>query len=230
MENIEVLTAFMQQETFLDRNGEVRSIILSEQGYTSNSNLYGRCEAQQAASMVYAYYKAEMNEDIDAFIYFVQRDNSAASLENNYYLFGLWGEAEDGDLTKKLSHDVYKVMDRRESLQELGYMKNILGIEEWNEVIPNFDAAVFDGFEGMDAQSGDKKNISSVVVDEIPVQEYTGQEQLPEIYVSIDGTYLENDVDYDVVFLDNIEIGEAKAVIVGINEFTGIKEVNFRIK
>lgn len=230
MENIEVLTEFMRKETFLNKNGEVRSIILSEQGYTSNSNLYGKCEAQQAASMVYAYYKAEMNEDIDAFIYFLQVDNTAASLGNNYYLFGLWGQQEDGTLSKKLSHKVYEVMDTCQSLQELDYIKNILGIEAWEEVIPNFKENIFLDFKEWNSQRDTLKNINLAQVDEIVEQKYTGQECLPEICVSMDEMYLENDVDYDVVYLDNIEVGEAKAVIVGLNEFTGIKEISFMVE
>lgn len=230
MENIEVLINYMHQKEFLNKNGLVRSIILSEQGYTSNSNLYGKCEAQQAASMVYAYYKAEMLEDIDAFIYFVQRDNIGASLGNEYYLFGLEGENEDGSFKKKLSYEVYQVMDTKYAIQELWYIKNILGIEAWDEIITDFDEALFTGWNEWNIANNVKKDISLAMVEEIKAQKYTGSECLPEVSVSIDGIQLINDIDYDVVYMDNISVGVAKMVIVGLNNYCGIKEVSFMIQ
>lgn len=230
MKNIDVLTEFMKQEEFLTSNGDVRSIILSEQGYTSNSYLYGKCEAQQSASMLYAYYKAEMNEDIDAFVYFLQIDDTSASLGNDYYQFGLTHKNENGEIKKKLSYDVFKNMDKNDSLERFGYFKNILGIKDFSEIIPNFNPTVFNKFDKSKKDDNAKINISNAQIIKIENQQYTGKECLPEVMVELDGKTLINDIDYDVVYLNNIEPGEATVIIVGLNDYEGIKESNFLIE
>lgn len=229
MENIEVLVEFMKQKEFLDSEGQVRSIILSEQGYTSNSNVYGLCEAQQAASMLYAYYKTEMIDEIDAFIYFLQSDNAEASLGNDYYLFGLWGIDTNGSRYQKLSYSVYKDMDTRYSLQEFSYIKDVLGIEEWSDVIDNFEESIFEHF---DERANKKKllDISQATIDFISDQQYTGKECMPNVCVRFNGKILQNDIDYDVVYLNNVDSGEATAVVVGLRAYCGTTNAKFRIE
>ena len=61
MENIEVLTNYMQKTNMLNPNGDVRSIILSEIGYSSTQG-----ENLQAAAFAYAYTKMVQNGYIDA--------------------------------------------------------------------------------------------------------------------------------------------------------------------
>lgn len=228
MENIEVLVDYMMEEKFLTESHEVRSIILSEQGYTSNSNVYGNCEALQAASMVYAYYKTEMNPDIDAFIYFLQMDNTAASLGNNYYLFGLMSKNDDGKINKKMAYDIYKIMDGNKSLVQLEYIKDILDISSWEDVIQSFNKRVFDDFK--EYEIDEKCPIENAIIDVIPTQRYTGEECLPEPIVFCQGQLLVNDRDYDVVYHDNIDCGQAKALVVGMNKYSGIKTVYFYIQ
>ncbi len=63
MANIEIFTDFMCTPAMLAPNGQVRSIICSEQGYVSALS-----EDYQAASVVYAYTQALNNQHIDAFI------------------------------------------------------------------------------------------------------------------------------------------------------------------
>ncbi|MBQ3790670.1 MAG: hypothetical protein II800_07035 [Lachnospiraceae bacterium] len=71
IENIDVLTSYMSQPAYLAPNGQVRSISLSEIGYTSS---FG--EDLQAASIVYAYLMAASNPHIDAFILFREMDDA----------------------------------------------------------------------------------------------------------------------------------------------------------
>lgn len=63
MANIEIFTDFMSTPAMLAPNGQVRSIICSEQGYVSTPS-----EDYQAAAVVYAYMQALNNQHIDAFI------------------------------------------------------------------------------------------------------------------------------------------------------------------
>ena len=232
MKNLDVLINFLQQADFLNPEQKVRSIILSEQGYTSNSVLYGACEAEQAASLTYAYYKAEMNKYIDAFIYFLQTDDNNASLGNAYYQFGLQS-TPDGKKHRKLSYDVYRVMDTKNSLTELDFIKNILKIKSWGDVIPDFSEDVFlalkDPKDTGLGKGNDRSDISAAEVENIAPQAYTGFECLPDVAVTFSGRKLQNDVDYDVVYQDNIEPGKGRAIIIGLGQFTGLKEVSFEI-
>ncbi|MBP5291612.1 MAG: hypothetical protein J6Y90_03220, partial [Lachnospiraceae bacterium] len=69
MDNIEVLTNYMQTEAMLTSEGKMRSIILSEIGYSSTSG-----EAVQAAAFAYAYTKMVNNGHIDALMLSRQTD------------------------------------------------------------------------------------------------------------------------------------------------------------
>ena len=71
MENIYVLTDYMSQPGYLAPNGQVRSISLSEIGFTSS---FG--QEAQTASIVYSYLMAEANPHIDAFILFRETDDA----------------------------------------------------------------------------------------------------------------------------------------------------------
>ncbi len=61
--------------------------------------------------------------------------------------------------------------------------------------------------------------------------EYTGAPMTPEIVVEdTQGQVLEQDVDYRVTYLDNTEIGTARALITGTGLYAGTLEVPFRIR
>ncbi len=233
MENIEVLTEFMHKDEMLDPQGNVRSIILSEQGYTSNSNVYGHCEAQQAASMLYAYYKAESMEDIDAFIYFLEKDDDNASLGNSYYQFGLSYD-RDGELVHKLSYDIFKVMDSRNSPEKLGYFIDVLGINSWSDVTSDFDESVFAGLPEAEEDPFDgRTDISQAEFSAVAPQKLEkteGYECLPEVTVTLDGKELVNDVDYDLVYADNTDPGTGRIIAVGLGEYIGIAKTEFTIE
>ena len=68
MKNIHVLTDFMQQPDFKTQSGELRSIILSEQGFNATS------EESQADMIARAYAIAKDNPHIDAFFLSRERD------------------------------------------------------------------------------------------------------------------------------------------------------------
>lgn len=67
MTNIDVLTDFMCQPAFLNPAGQVRSIELSEVGFTSSAAM-GSNEQLQAADIVYAIAQANANQHIDGII------------------------------------------------------------------------------------------------------------------------------------------------------------------
>lgn len=101
MANIHVVTDYMRQEEFLTDKGEVRSIIISELGYTSSKG-----EEAQAAAIEYAYRAAEANPYIDSILFSRQTDAEEEIKRLRLYL-GL----DNMDGTHKYAYDVYKYMD-----------------------------------------------------------------------------------------------------------------------
>ena len=104
MQNIYILIDYMHQEQFLTSSGEVRSIVVSEIGFTS---YFG--DDLQCASVVYAYLQASYYEDIDGFLMYRQTD-SAEEIESRIAQ-GLI----DLDGNQKPAYDFYKYVDTSEA-------------------------------------------------------------------------------------------------------------------
>lgn len=120
MANIDVVTDYLQQEEFLTEDGEVRSVTLSELGYTSEQG-----EDLQAAAIVYAYKVVEGNPHIDSVLFSRQTD-AEEELVN-----GLALGINYPDGTHKYVYDVYKYMDTEQEEKYTDFAKKIIGIEEW---------------------------------------------------------------------------------------------------
>ena len=74
MRNLDVFTSYMNTEDMLSPSGSCRSILCSEQGYSSGTT--EQSQNEQAASVVYAYLKAKNNKDIDGFILARETDHA----------------------------------------------------------------------------------------------------------------------------------------------------------
>lgn len=142
MINLEVMTNYLQQEHFRMRDGKPRHVILSEQGFTSTSLSRGQVDELQAAAIAYAYYIADSNDLIDAFI--MSRQVDAPSEVATSLSFGLWhcDMNQPNDIVptmRKQSWTVYKNIDNRSAtLETTEKYKSLIGIEKWSDVIPNF--------------------------------------------------------------------------------------------
>ena len=140
--NISLLTDYMQRPEMRDRQGHVRHIILSEEGFTSMSATRGEVQMLQAAAFAYAYYIADSNLYIDSFI--LSRQVDAPSELRSSLAFGLWTTSSITDANiqpsqKKYIWEVFKNIDRRSTtLEYSAFAKEILGIERWSDVIPGF--------------------------------------------------------------------------------------------
>lgn len=140
--NLELLTNYFSQSHLLDSKGEVRPIILSEQGFTSKSASRGECEDLQAAAFAYAYYIADSNPHIDAFI--MSRQVDAVSEAELSCAFGLWScDMKAGNRVvptgQKKIWEVYRYIDKvNKTLEVTDFAKDIIGIQNWGDVIPNF--------------------------------------------------------------------------------------------
>lgn len=124
MKNIEIVTDYMQQEELLTDDGEVRSIILSEQGYTS---LKG--EELQAAAIVYAYKKTEANPHIDSILFSRQTD----ALEEVAQGLALGINHVDG--SSKFAYNTFKYMDTEQADTYTNFAKGIIGISDWQAIL-----------------------------------------------------------------------------------------------
>ncbi|WP_099468423.1 DUF5722 domain-containing protein [Konateibacter massiliensis] len=134
--NISVLSKYIKKHY-----GKNTRIILSEQGFTSASP-YG--EKTQAAAMAYAYYLAEFDSMIDAFILSRHVDNVVETRDG--LNLGLWtnrpGWVEEA-YTKKYAWSVYKYMDTPSSASVTKFALKIIGKSSWKKIIPNYKASKF---------------------------------------------------------------------------------------
>lgn len=130
MANFHVVTDYLEQEEFLTEDGEVRSVTLSELGYTSTDG-----EDIQAAALVYAYKVAEANSHVDAVLFSRQTD-AGEELEQELAL-GL----NNIDGSHKYAYKVFQYMDTKEQEKYTDFAKDIIGIKSWGEVTERGKAA-----------------------------------------------------------------------------------------
>lgn len=140
--NLNVLTDYFQKEEFRLPDGNVRHIILSEEGFTSMSATRGEVTDIQAAAFAYAYYIADSNPYIDAFI--LSRQIDAVPEVEQSQAFGLWKcDMSSPGVVKATRRKkiwvVFEAIDKKkESLEATEFAKSIIGIDKWSDVIPNF--------------------------------------------------------------------------------------------
>lgn len=122
MRNIQTLTDYVK-----NRFGSNTRIILSEQGFSST---YGG-QANQAAAIALAYYKAACNPMIDAFIIRSYKD------EAHEVAKGLAMGLKDANGKKKTAYNVFKNMDSSNSLK---YTEKVLKsqVGNWKSLVPGY--------------------------------------------------------------------------------------------
>lgn len=123
MENIHVVTDYMQRPELLSPKGEVRAIILSELGYSSTAG-----EANQAAAFAYAYYVADENPYIDALI--LSRETDAPEEVAQGLALGL--SEESGK--HKYIYDIFKEIDKTDSEKIAKFAREIIGTDLWGDI------------------------------------------------------------------------------------------------
>ena len=117
MKNINVLTSYMSGESML-YNGNVRSIILSEVGYTSSKG-----DTLQAAAIAYAYSKVAANGNIHA-IMFSRQTDAPEEIAHDGLAMGLCTTGGG----HKFSYDVFKYMDTPQREEYISFARGIVGV------------------------------------------------------------------------------------------------------
>ena len=140
--NLTTLTDYMAQDSLKSPTGQVRHIILTEQGFTARTQSGQDVSQVQAAAYAYSYYMVDSNPYIDAYILSRQVD---APLEVRSGLaFGLWAcDMNKGDdivaTRRRKIWQVFHDIDKKKStLETTEFAKSIIGIQKWSDVIPNF--------------------------------------------------------------------------------------------
>ena len=140
--NLNVLTDYFVQDTLRAPAGNVRHIILTEQGFTSYSPTRGNIPEIQAAAYAYSYYLVDSNPYIDA--YTVSRQVDAPSEAKDGLKFGLWEcDMNQPNLIvatkRKKIWQVFRDIDKKDAtLEATEFAKPIIGISKWSDVVPNF--------------------------------------------------------------------------------------------
>lgn len=142
MENISVLTGYLCKNGLRNPDGSVKHIILSEQGYTSHSFNQGNVEWKQAAALAYAYYVAEANPYIDAFI--AMREVDAKPEADAGIHQGLWYNDENKawcTFAKKPAWTVWKYIDTDQSFAYTDSLAPLVGLSSFSSTYGSVMAA-----------------------------------------------------------------------------------------
>ena len=75
-----------------------------------------------------------------------------------------------------------------------------------------------------------RQNIKDAEISEISAKCYTGAEIRPEFTVTYQGAVLSQSTDYTVTWRNNVKVGTATAVLTGIGDYFGMKEITFVIE
>ena len=122
--NLKTVTDFLKQDEYLDRNGNVRNITVTELGFSSSSG-----EKLQAAAFAYCYLIIDANPYIEAFIMNRQTD-ALAEIEQGL-AFGIY----ELDHTPKYILDVFKYIDTDRSDEYIDFMLKILRADSLEEAL-----------------------------------------------------------------------------------------------
>lgn len=122
--NLNVLTDMLSEEAYLDRSGEVRSVTITELGFTSGSG-----ERLQAAAFAYCYHIVEANPYVDAFL--MNRQTDAPEEVMAGMAFGIY----EYDRSPKYIKDVFRDIDTERSGEYTDFMLNILGADSLEEAL-----------------------------------------------------------------------------------------------
>lgn len=140
--NLNVLTDYLATPAFQKPNGEVRNIMLTEEGFTATNAAGDDLSQIQAAAYAYSYYLVDSNPYIDAYI--LSRQVDAPSEVNQGLAFGLWScdMSRPDQIVPQRRRKIWEVFrdidNSKRTLETTEFAKDIIGIHKWSDVVPNF--------------------------------------------------------------------------------------------
>ena len=127
IQNMEVFVNHMKQPALLGPDGTVRSLIITELGFTSSSPQYPSNEQVQAAALVYAYKKAMMYPEIDAFIIHKHVDDPGELHDG--YAYGI----RELSGRQKFVYEIFKNVDTGNTAYT-DFALPIIGVSNWGQL------------------------------------------------------------------------------------------------
>lgn len=121
MQNIEQLTDYLCQPAYLNVEGTVRPVLLTEVGYAAAQG-----EQYQAADLVYAYNRAMNNQYIKEIIFSRQTDSAEEIAQ------GLSMGLTNPDGSQKMAFSWYQNMDGANAASYVAQAAGVMGIADWN--------------------------------------------------------------------------------------------------
>ncbi len=141
--NLDYIIDYFVQDQLKKKDGSVRHIILTEQGFTAYSTNQGKDIPEvQAAAFAYSYYIVDSNPYIDA--YLLSRQVDAPSEASAGLKLGLW-ECDMNqpnaivETKRRKIWAVFKNIDKKATtLENTEFAKSIIGIDKWSDVVRDF--------------------------------------------------------------------------------------------
>lgn len=122
--NLNVLTDFLGQEEYLNTKEKIRSITITELGFSSK---FG--QKLQAAAFAYCYYITEANPYVEAFIMNRQTDAPEEMVQG--LSFGIY----EYDHSEKFLKEIFCNIDTDQTEKYIDFMLNILGADSLEEAL-----------------------------------------------------------------------------------------------
>lgn len=160
--NLQVLSQYLELPTNTYQ-GEVRSISCSEQGLNEpdDPTLSEKQNQQvQAAAYAYAFYKLRFTPHVDSFILYRQVTVASEALRMSLWALDPNRPGLSAGQPRQI-HDLYKYIDTPQSLSMTQFALPIIGIQSWNDAIPQFDPSKIATQPVPDTQVGAEKFATS---------------------------------------------------------------------
>lgn len=141
--NINVLTDYFAGVQLRAPSGDVRHIILTEQGFTAMDQAGQDIQELQAAAFAYSYYLVDSNPYIEAYILSRQVD-APSEVNTNKLAFGLWScdMSQPNKIVSVQRRKIWQVFrdidKKKDTLEATEFAKSIIGINKWSDIVPNF--------------------------------------------------------------------------------------------
>ena len=141
--NINVLTDYFAGVQLRAPSGDVRHIILTEQGFTAMNQAGQDIQELQAAAFAYSYYLVDSNPYIEAYILSRQVD-APSEVNTNKLAFGLWScdMSQPNKIVSVQRRKIWQVFrdidKKKDTLEATEFAKSIIGINKWSDIVPNF--------------------------------------------------------------------------------------------
>lgn len=151
----------------------------------------------------------------------IQFVSSPETVPNRYYLYVEQGDAvKTGDYTFLFCSEYYDPENEPITVADVKALKDKVKAEI---SVKLYDSTLEPPSTDIEAES--------IVVKAIEEQTYTGEEIKPSITVTDSGLELQEGIDYQVTYENNIEVGvnTAKIVLTGIGSYEGTREILFSI-